>query len=135
LCAAQSALAEPAAPQAPVVATKTFQDWLVRCPTAPQALLCDAAQLLVEPQSKQRILSVSVAYDTVGARNVIRIILPLGVWLPNGVVLELPLAEFRLGGTLEVRDLISDKRFTWQGPRVYIELDPNTLPAHVFLLR
>lgn len=87
LCAAQGALAEPAAPQAPVVATKTFQDWLVRCPTAPQPLPCDAVQLLVEPQSKQRILSVSVAYDTAGARNVIRIVLPLGVWLPNGATI------------------------------------------------
>ena len=85
LCGAQAARAETATPPAPAVATKTFQDWLVRCPTAPQALPCDAVQLLVEPQSKQRILSVSVAYDTVGARNVIRIILPLGVWLPNGV--------------------------------------------------
>jgi starch synthase (maltosyl-transferring) len=49
--------------------------------------------------------------------------------------LELPLAEFNLGANIEVRDLLTDERFTWQGPRIYIELDPNTLPAHVFLLR
>ncbi len=41
----------------------------------------------------------------------------------------------RLDPVDEVRDLLTDKRFTWQGPRIYIELDPNTLPANVFLLR
>jgi invasion protein IalB len=80
-----AALAEPAAK--PVVATKTFEDWLVRCPTAPQPLPCDAVQLLLEPKSKQRVLSLSVAYDPAKARNVVRIILPLGIWLPNGVTI------------------------------------------------
>ena len=86
LAAVMPALGQPPAPPpAPTVATKPFQDWLVRCPTAPQAMPCDAVQLLVEPKSKQRILSVSVAYDVPNAKNVIRIVLPLGVWLPNGV--------------------------------------------------
>jgi invasion protein IalB len=80
-----AALGQPAAK--PVVETKTFEDWLVRCPTAPQPLPCDAVQLLLEPKSKQRVLSVSVAYDAAKAHNVVRIILPLGIWLPNGVTI------------------------------------------------
>lgn len=78
--------AKPAGP--PPVTTKTFDDWLVRCPTAPQPMPCDAVQLLLEPKSKQRVLSVSVAYDQTKATQVVRIILPLGVWLPNGVTVH-----------------------------------------------
>jgi invasion protein IalB len=78
--------AKPAGP--PPVTTKAFDDWLVRCPTSPQPMPCDAVQLLLEPKSKQRVLSVSVAYDQVKAAQVVRIILPLGVWLPNGVTVQ-----------------------------------------------
>lgn len=57
----------------------------MRCPTAPQVLPCDAVQLLVEPKSKQRVLSISVAYDVTKSHYVVRVVLPLGVWLPHGV--------------------------------------------------
>jgi invasion protein IalB len=79
--------AKPAAPP-PGVSTTTFDDWLVRCPTEPKPQPCDAVQLLLEPKSKQRVLSVSVAYDQVKALPVVRIVLPLGVWLPNGVTVQ-----------------------------------------------
>ena len=69
------------------VATTTFQDWLVRCPAAPQSGPCDAVQLLIEPKSKQRVLSISVAYELGKGQHVVRIVLPLGVWLPNGVTI------------------------------------------------
>jgi invasion protein IalB len=67
------------------VATTTFHDWLVRCPAAPASGPCDAVQLLIEPKSKQRVLSISVAYELSKGQHVVRIVLPLGVWLPNGV--------------------------------------------------
>jgi starch synthase (maltosyl-transferring) len=35
----------------------------------------------------------------------------------------------------QVHDLLGGSRFLWQGPRNYVELDPNVLPAHVFLVR
>jgi invasion protein IalB len=78
---------KPAGPP-PGVSTKTFEDWLVRCPTLPKPAPCDAVQLLLEPKSKQRVLSVSVAYDQVKSLPVVRIVLPLGVWLPNGVTVQ-----------------------------------------------
>jgi invasion protein IalB len=88
--AATPSLAQPtpAKPAGAPVTTKTFEDWLVRCPTTPQPMPCDAVQLLVEPKSKQRVLSVSVAYDPTKGQHVVRIILPLGVWLPNGATIE-----------------------------------------------
>jgi invasion protein IalB len=82
------ALAQPqTAPKPPAVATTNFQDWLVRCPAGPQTGPCDAVQLLIEPKSKQRVLSISVAYEMSKGQHVVRIVLPLGVWLPNGVTI------------------------------------------------
>ncbi len=40
--------------------------------------------------------------------------------------------DFELHGTCQVHDLLSGGRWTWTGRRNYIELDPHTLPAHVF---
>lgn len=39
------------------------------------------------------------------------------------------------GRTYQLHDLVSDSRFLWQGPRLYLELDPAVVPAHVFRLR
>ncbi|HWB00920.1 MAG TPA: hypothetical protein VG713_20655, partial [Pirellulales bacterium] len=35
----------------------------------------------------------------------------------------------------QVHDLLSETRYQWNGPRHYIELDPQAMPAHVFRLR
>jgi starch synthase (maltosyl-transferring) len=32
----------------------------------------------------------------------------------------------------EVHDLLTDARYRWEGPRNYVELRPDELPAHVF---
>ncbi len=37
--------------------------------------------------------------------------------------------------SFQVHDLLSDARFLWHGPRNYVELDPQSLPAHVFRIR
>ncbi|HEX6691155.1 MAG TPA: alpha-1,4-glucan--maltose-1-phosphate maltosyltransferase [Burkholderiales bacterium] len=43
--------------------------------------------------------------------------------------------EFGFGGEdFEVQDLLGSGRYTWQGDRNYIELNPHALPAHVFLV-
>src|SRR5690606_34684202 len=35
----------------------------------------------------------------------------------------------------EIHDLLTDRRFVWQGWTNYVELDPETVPAHVFHVR
>jgi starch synthase (maltosyl-transferring) len=35
----------------------------------------------------------------------------------------------------QLHDLINDSRFFWDGSRLYLELDPAIVPAHVFRLR
>jgi starch synthase (maltosyl-transferring) len=34
-----------------------------------------------------------------------------------------------------VHDLLSGSRYLWHGPRNYIELAPQIIPAHIFRLR
>lgn len=35
----------------------------------------------------------------------------------------------------QVHDLLSDGRYLWQGPRNYVELEPESLPAHILHVR
>jgi starch synthase (maltosyl-transferring) len=51
--------------------------------------------------------------------------------------LELPLAEMNLDPhqPFQMNDLISGARYLWQGPRNYLELDPQVIPAHIFRIR
>ena len=35
----------------------------------------------------------------------------------------------------EVHDLLTDARYRWQGPRNFVELDPDAAPAHIFAVR
>jgi starch synthase (maltosyl-transferring) len=50
---------------------------------------------------------------------------------------ELPLEQFQLDPHQEfqVHDLLSEDRFLWQGPRNYVELEAQRMPAHIFRLR
>jgi starch synthase (maltosyl-transferring) len=51
--------------------------------------------------------------------------------------IDLPLEALGLDPYLpyQVHDLLSDARYLWHGARNYVELDPNTAPAHIFRLR
>jgi starch synthase (maltosyl-transferring) len=50
---------------------------------------------------------------------------------------DLPLDYFQLDAHQEfqMHDLVTEDRFLWQGPRNYVELDPQKMPAHIFRLR
>lgn len=51
--------------------------------------------------------------------------------------LELPLERLGLDAAqpYQVHDLLSDARFLWHGPRNYVELHPQPMPAHIFRVR
>ena len=34
-----------------------------------------------------------------------------------------------------MHDLLTDARYVWRGPRNYVELNPQRLPAHIFCIR
>ncbi len=50
---------------------------------------------------------------------------------------ELDLAELNLDANrpFQVHELLSGARYTWHGPRNYVKLDPNVVPAHIFRIR
>jgi starch synthase (maltosyl-transferring) len=54
------------------------------------------------------------------------------VWKQSGF-LELPATELGIDVRHPYRmvDLLTGKQFTWQGPRNYIELRPDEVPAHI----
>ncbi|MEJ2167036.1 MAG: alpha-1,4-glucan--maltose-1-phosphate maltosyltransferase [Deltaproteobacteria bacterium] len=51
--------------------------------------------------------------------------------------MELQLAEMNLDPDqpFQMNDLISGARYLWQGPRNYLELDPQIMPVHIFRIR
>jgi starch synthase (maltosyl-transferring) len=49
--------------------------------------------------------------------------------------LDLPALGLAPDEAFQVHDLLSDARFLWRAPRAYVELDPETMPAHVFAVR
>jgi starch synthase (maltosyl-transferring) len=50
---------------------------------------------------------------------------------------ELDLAALNLDANrpFQVHELLSGARYTWHGPRNYVKLDPNIIPAHIFRIR
>jgi len=48
------------------------------------------------------------------------------------VDLDLERLHVRASETFQVYDQLTGRRFLWQGPRNYIELSPETIPAHIF---
>ncbi len=55
----------------------------------------------------------------------------------HGGWLELAAGELPAnpGQTYQMHDLLTDARFLWNGPRNYVELNPQYSPAHIFRLR
>jgi len=51
--------------------------------------------------------------------------------------ITLPLEEFGLDPRqpYQAHDLLTDARYLWHGARNYVELNPKTVPAHIFVIR
>jgi len=76
-----------------------------------------------------------IAYSkrTPDKKNVIITVVNLDPFSRQSGFLELPLDELGIDVRHPYRivDLLTGARFTWQGPRNYIELRPGEMPAHV----
>ena len=35
----------------------------------------------------------------------------------------------------QMHDLLNDARYLWRGPHNYVQLDPKTMPIHIFRVR
>jgi starch synthase (maltosyl-transferring) len=80
----------------------------------------------------EQIIAYSKATEDLG--NVILVIVNLDPHYKQSGWVELPLDLFRLESHQEyqVQDLVTGNRYLWQGPKNYVELDPEEMPAHVF---
>jgi starch synthase (maltosyl-transferring) len=75
--------------------------------------------------------------STADLTNVVVVVVNLDPHHAHAGYVELPLAELGIDGTkpYQVDDLLGGARYLWHGPRNFVALDPQALPAHVFRLR
>jgi starch synthase (maltosyl-transferring) len=87
------------------------------------------------PISNEQLICYSK--HTLDFANMIITVVNLNPHHPQGGWLDLPLRDLGLDPAqpYQVHDLLGGGRFLWYGPRNYIELDPRSLPAHIFRVR
>jgi starch synthase (maltosyl-transferring) len=80
-----------------------------------------------------------IAYSKVSpdGANIILTIVNLDPYATQFGWVELPLAELGLDPNqpYQAHDLISNMRYSWSGAHNYVELNPYTMPVHIFVLR
>ena len=86
--AAAPAPKAPAAPRPTTPEVKPIGDWSVRCFPAESPSPCDMYEELDDKNSRQRVLSLSLAYIPKMDRHALMIAVPLGVALQKGVVIQ-----------------------------------------------
>lgn len=94
------ALAQEAGTPTGPTETKQYDDWMVRCFPVKSPSPCDMFEMLANKQTKQRMMSLSIAYVPKSDGNVIQIAVPLGVMIQKGLVLATdsytsPMLHFR----------------------------------------
>ncbi len=80
-----------------------------------------------------------IAYtkSTEDLTNVILVVVNLDPHHMQCGMVELPLESLAIDPhqPYQVHDLLADARYLWHGPRNYVELHPQTTPAHIFRIR
>jgi invasion protein IalB len=77
----------PAAPAAPPE-VKTVDDWTIRCFAVKNGHPCDMFQEMANKDTRQRILSVSLAFDPSVNRHLLQVTVPLDVALQKGITIQ-----------------------------------------------
>ncbi|MBK9712479.1 MAG: alpha-1,4-glucan--maltose-1-phosphate maltosyltransferase [Kouleothrix sp.] len=83
----------------------------------------------------ERIIAFSKTTDDLS--NVILVVVNLDPHYMQAGLVELPLDELKIDSQqpYQVHDLLTDSRYLWHGPRNYVELHPQRIPAHIFAIR
>jgi invasion protein IalB len=89
-CGPARAQQQAEAPQAPAAPPeiKTVGDWQVRCFAVKNGHPCDLFQEMANKDTRQRILSLSLAYDPNLDRHLMQITVPLDVALQKGLTIQ-----------------------------------------------
>jgi starch synthase (maltosyl-transferring) len=91
--------------------------------------------LRFHPVDNEQLISYSKSTDD--KTSAILVVVNLDPRHTQSGWVELPLEEFGLdpSSPFQGHDLLTGARFLWQGRRLYVELDPNAVPAHIIRLR
>ncbi len=91
--------------------------------------------LRFHPVDNDEIICFSKKSDD--GSNVILVVVNLDAYHTQSGWVELPLEHLRLDPhqPYQVHDLLTDARFLWHGARNYVELNPHSVPAHIFRVR
>ena len=91
--------------------------------------------LRFHPVGNEQIIAYSKMTDDL--LNIILVVVNLDPFHTQSSMLDLPLEAFRLDPRqpYQMHDLLTDVKYVWRGPRNYVELNPQRLPAHIFCIR
>jgi starch synthase (maltosyl-transferring) len=69
--------------------------------------------------------------------NLILVVINLDPHHVQSGFLTLPLADLKIDLLIgyQAHDLLTGARYLWHGPRNFVQLDPNVVPAHIFRIR
>jgi invasion protein IalB len=83
------ALAQQPAPEMPGrPETKAVEDWIVRCFPIQSPSPCDMFQEQDQQQTRQRVLSLSIAYVPSLDRHALQVSVPLDISIPKGLTIQ-----------------------------------------------
>ena len=87
------------------------------------------------PVDNEQILAYSKSSDDL--LNIIVAVVNLDPLRTQAGMVDLPLDLFHLDPRqpYQMHDLLTDAKYVWRGPRNYVELNPQRLPAHIFCIR
>jgi starch synthase (maltosyl-transferring) len=83
----------------------------------------------------QQLIAYSKTSDDL--LNIIVAVVNLDPYHTQAGMIDLPLDLFHLDARqpYQMHDLLTDAKYVWRGPRNYVELNPQRLPAHIFCIR
>jgi starch synthase (maltosyl-transferring) len=90
--------------------------------------------ITMHPTDNEQLLAFSKR--TADGANVVLVVVDLDVHHRHAGTIDLDLAALGVGPdeAFVVHDQLADARYRWQGGRAYVELDPDVMPAAVFVL-
>ena len=91
--------------------------------------------LRFHPVDNDQIIAYSKS--SVDRSNQVLVVVNLDPHYQQSGFITLPLEELGLDPRqpYQAHDLLTDARYLWQGTHNYIELNPQTIPAHIFVIR
>jgi starch synthase (maltosyl-transferring) len=91
--------------------------------------------LRFHPVDNEQIIAYSKMSDDL--LNIIVAVVNLDPSRTQAGMIDLPLDVFHLDPRqpYQMHDLLTDAKYEWRGPRNYVELNPQRLPAHIFCIR